>query len=410
MAALERIQQAHRAGGTLNLGISANTAATSDSIGGGQKAKTASGSVRWRLQRRAQHLLHFERVAHCQRSLSGEVVSVRRTADRAHFAGLVTCGSVWHCPICAAKVTEQRRAELQAAINSAALQGLEVYLVTYTHRHHAGMAVADQVRDLSTALSRLKARRAYKNAMTSAGALGAVRSLEVTFGDENGWHPHVHELVFAAKGQLDTLGEIRAEWAKVHKAVFGTTVTEAGFDVQNGDYAAEYVAKFGHEPEQKGWGAAEELTKGHTKATRRLAGRTPFGLLADFDKGDKRAGRLFQEYAQAFKGRRQLFWSRTLRDSLGLGEEVDDETLAAAEAPEVEDVITIVPDDWHAVVRNDARYQVLRAAERGGRAAVEELLARLRRHKGGHRGVFSVPNHFGRGSWSYDGFPQGQLS
>ena len=50
----------------------------------------------------------------------------------AHYSGLQTCGSVWSCPICAAKITERRRLEVQDAINQHRQAGGEVQLLTLT--------------------------------------------------------------------------------------------------------------------------------------------------------------------------------------------------------------------------------------------------------------------------------------
>ncbi len=388
------------------LGITAKSAAR----GAGQENRDlrpdGARANRYRLQRRAQGLLKGERVARCHRGLSGEQVTVKRASDGfAHYSGLVTCGSVWHCPVCAAKVTETRRKELQTAMAEWISRGGEVYLVTYTHRHHAGMQLEAQMQDLAGALSKLKATRSYKGIMQRAGSVGAVRALEVTHGEDNGWHPHVHELVFARRGALDVLQEIRAEWGRVHLRVFGTTISQAGFDVQNGDYAAEYVAKFGHEPDSATWTASHEVTKGHTKIGKRLSGRTPFTLLDLFDHGNKRAGELFTEYAHVFKGRRQLFWSRGLRDELKLSAELTDEEIAAQEeAREEHQTIAVLDlEDWRAVMRHNARAEVLLIAEQGGPMRVREFIDTLRRTKGRWSGVFEVKRYFGRGYWMYEG-------
>lgn len=381
------------------LGISAKSAA---GLGKGQDLQPdATRANRYRLQRRAQGLLQGERVAKCHRAINGEIIRIRSAPDgAAHYAGLITCGSVWHCPVCAAKITESRRQELQSAMAEWIGRGGEVYLMTITFRHHAGMQLEDSMKDLSSALSKLKATRAYKAILERAGAIGNVRALEVTHGEDNGWHPHVHELIFAQPGALDVLEEIRAEWAKVHKKIFDTTITEAGFDVQNGDYAAEYVAKFGHEPARHTWGASHELTKGHTKQGRRLSGRTPFTLLDLFDQGDRRAGVLFQEFGAAFKGRRQLFWSRGLRDELKVGAELTDEELAAKEEREEHVTVAVLSlEDWAAILRHNARAQVLWVAEMAGLDGVNDFVDKLRRERGGWSGVFDVRNHYGPGFW-----------
>src|SRR5690606_7352371 len=55
--------------------------------------------------------------------------------QRAYFHGLQVCASPWACPVCAAKISERRTAEVQEAIDRAKALGLSVYLVTLTIPH-----------------------------------------------------------------------------------------------------------------------------------------------------------------------------------------------------------------------------------------------------------------------------------
>jgi hypothetical protein len=106
--------------------------------------------------------------------------------------------------------------------------------------------------------------------------------------------------------------------------------------VQDGRYAAEYVAKFGRDAE---WGASAEMTKPHAKIggmgeVGGAAHYTPFQLLAWAERGDAKAAALFREYAAAFEGKRMLSWSPGLRKTLtGMEHELPDEVLAAHEEP-----------------------------------------------------------------------------
>lgn len=80
-------------------------------------------------------------------------------------------------------------------------------------------------------------------------------------------------------------------------------------DFQDGTYADQYVGK---------WGIEHEMTKGHVKKGKETF--TPFDLLRLSEKDDlifeKFPSKLFQEFAIAFKGARQLVFSRGLKHSL----------------------------------------------------------------------------------------------
>lgn len=242
----------------------------------------------------------------------------------AHFQGLQTCGSVWVCPCCSARISETRREEMGRLLSWARAQGYFVRMVTLTCRH----GVDDDLADL---LLRMKGRTASKKNGVSAyrGAkqrladdrryrehvkphvIGSVTATEVTAGKFHGWHPHMHMILILDK-DID-FTPMRDAWLGSLRSA-GLEGTGQGWDVRNADQIGEYIAK---------WGAAEELTLANHKKGRR-AGRTPAQLLAaSCDDHDRRAGKLWLEYAQVFQGRRQLVWSRGLKDLAGI-DEVDD--------------------------------------------------------------------------------------
>src|ERR1700682_5645885 len=93
--------------------------------------------ARWQLQRTAQALLPQERVAFCMRRRQAPTVDIMYSPSRqsAHYQGLMVCGSIWVCPLCAAKISERRRIELDQAIARCIANGGAVYLATYTVAH-----------------------------------------------------------------------------------------------------------------------------------------------------------------------------------------------------------------------------------------------------------------------------------
>ena len=81
-------------------------------------------------------------------AVDGSGVMVRMTPGssgsscRAGFAGLATCGSVWACPVCAAKVAAERAGELGAVLTAAGEAGHQVAMVTLTVREAQAVAPA----------------------------------------------------------------------------------------------------------------------------------------------------------------------------------------------------------------------------------------------------------------------------
>lgn len=389
--------------------------------------------------------------------MSAAGVDVYTSTTGGSFGNVVTCGSVWHCPVCAARITEKRRQELQAAVNMWTKRGgTEVYFMTLTFPHLDHQRLDENISLFSAALKLFKNCKTYKRIMKSIGGAGSIRALEVTHG-ANGWHPHTHDLVFADAGHMDKLQALQLVWIEVLIKVGlaercqMSDMLKVAFDIQNGDYAAEYIAKFGHEPAKatlqrtgNTWGVSHEMTKAHAKVGKRLGGRTPFTLIADFIEGDEESGELFKDFAKQFKGKRQLFWSPKLRVALrivdwsegkskeateAVGIEFDrkgrpvvgyekekadmvlktigslpveksDEELAAEpeELPDRVYVTTLNHEEWKLVLSRNARFKVLEVAEREGAEGVARLLVELAGRKRTHSGIYSERGTYS-GNW-----------
>jgi hypothetical protein len=94
--------------------------------------------------------------------------------------------------------------------------------------------------------------------------------------------------------------------------------------------------------------------------------------------GDRRAAALWQEYAKAFKGRKQLVWSRGLRAVLGLAvEEKSDEEVAAEEVEDAVVLAVLTLAQWRVILANDARGELCDVASSGDAEQVRVFLASL---------------------------------
>lgn len=105
------------------------------------------------------------------------------------------------------------------------------------------------------------------------------------------------------------------------------------------------------------------MTKGHTKQAR--DGETPFSLLRScLENEDAQGVRLFREFSAAFRGKRQLVWSRGLRDLLGV-DVLNDEEIATRHEEDAEIFCRLTVDQWRAVRRADLRGELLEVARLG---------------------------------------------
>lgn len=327
---------------------------------------------RWRLHRIAGELLPWERVGKCLRfvRIGGAGIEVRQSQRSTFYAGLQTCGSVWHDPICAVKIAQKRRVEVVKAVVVARAQGLEVFHVIDTVRHDASQTLKEVLAGYSNARKLMMNRKPYKRLKNDIGLVGTMRALEVTHSWENGWHVHGHSLWFLPPGTgVGTLQEaLYPMWRDGNlSAGMMAPSSERGIVVQDGTYASEYASK---------WGLEDEVTSAHIKKGRE-GHRNPWQMASDAGEGDAKSGKLFQVYGKEFKGRRQVIWSPGLRERLDLGQEQTDEQLAAEVDPDSILLGRLTMSQWRAVMKADKRGEVLETARAKGWPGVVELVAQL---------------------------------
>lgn len=343
---------------------------------------------RYKLQDYAARLLPNHRVAQCQRLLTPTAagISVMHSPEckSAYFRNTITCNRLWECPVCAEKITNQRREELSAAIASARRLGWSPVLLTATLRHSKADKLADVLGALLAAWRAFTSGKGYQELSEQWYWQGSIKSLEPTYGI-NGWHPHLHFLIFLSGdpksfnigGFKDMVSD---RWMQVLKRQGFDASYEHGIDVRTADAdIADYVAKFGREPKEAGWTASREMTKGGSKRGKQ-EGLTPFQLLEIFGKGDdseeylqasgvvgssKQAGALFSEYVAAFSGRKQLVWSRGLREALALAPELSDADEAAVQPADAVELVLIERSSWKLIAASGRRGDLLDVAAAG---------------------------------------------
>lgn len=274
----------------------------------------------------------------CMHALAQGVNITANSSGVVGIRGARRCASPWSCSCCSPVIAERRATEIDQAASAHLASGGSLLFVTATLAHKFG----DDLDDLLTMLqSSWSATFRWGRAGRPSWYGGQVRTVEITYG-RNGWHPHVHSLVFVPPGH-DAQAAVRAHgvrWARaVERRGGATDVTSSaspGWDVRPvhdaGDLAG-YLTKV-----EGGWSAGLELTRSDLKRK----GTTPFMLLEEAAGGDSRARSLFLVYERATAGRRRVVASP------GLLAMVDDEEAALGDAPEAPNVTVYVPArEWH---------------------------------------------------------------
>lgn len=359
-------QQDDRPGHFGPLGIYANSVYVDSRLEALESTLNATHHRKYELLRAARELIPGTRTANCRhyRILERVAVKVRSSPEgrrAAHFWGVETCNSVWACPVCASKICTVRRAELRQALDIWRGKGGHVRLLTQTFAH----TKFDNLKEMLTRFKRgrtlLYNRSPWRKFKECCGVDYWISAMEVRLG-KNGWHVHVHSLLFVRPGWVDdeqarsvAFENLSKSWREVClKAGLGIP-NEHGLDLRNGDAAADYIGK---------WGLDCEMTSLHTKRGTE-GSRSPWDLLSDYVDGDKEAGSLWAEFALAFKGKRQLIWSPGLRKALGLEKEKTDEE-AIKEIEDSGEVIGWIPaPDWTLIAKLEMQGELLTIAEKG---------------------------------------------
>lgn len=328
----------------------------------------------------------LERCRRCGKSVrtrDGDV-PVRLLEGRAGFAGLVSCGSVWVCPVCSSKVMARRALEIGSAVAVGSARGLDIAFITLTMRHNRRQKLGDLWDGLANGWHRVTGGKGWSTQIVEFGVLGYLRVVEVTIGD-NGWHVHVHALVFGERigsGLDDLAMGMWGRWSGGLKSVgLGSPLPQASewhfvTDDLTGTALGEYLSK--------GIGSAAaigmEMTQTQSKVARSVhVTRPPWSLLDEGAlDGEAAPLRLWHEWEKGSKGRRQIAWSRDLRQLLGLVELVkSDEEIAAEEIGTRDSTIVVITRaGWSELIyRPWLIPDVLNVAERFGSDGLSEWLS-----------------------------------
>ena len=299
------------------------------------------------------------RLRKCGRTPIGSGVEIRHGEHGAGFGGVVTCGSVWACPCCSGKILAHRQDEIRGAVAAHLADpasGRQLAMATLTIRHRKGDPLVVLWNAVSKAWAAVTSGKVWQRERDAHGLTGWLRVVEVTQG-EHGWHVHVHALLFldradTSAGQL-TPGDLDV-WQRAIVGRWARAVERLGLHAPlpraqdlhliqgDADPLAGYFTKAADNGIAQA--VALEFTRSAGKTGRTIGSRSPWGILDGVMERDLDDLRLWHEYEKGSRGRRQITWSRGLRDALGLApEQADDEV---AEGQDRTPLCQIDGDSW----------------------------------------------------------------
>ncbi len=305
------------------------------------------------------------RVAGCLRTVIApdDNIKVYKSKEhgKCHYGGLMICGSVWTCPICASKITEKKSqiitATLQAHMDQKDFKG-DAMLITLTFPHSRDDKLSDILTKFKAAEAGFSKTRAVMELKKELGFIEPIKSLEITYGHKNGFHPHSHQIWFT-NNKMDH-SRIKARlfihWKNYCvKRGLESPSLEYGIDVRGGMKAGDYVSKMG-------WNLGSEVAKGHTKKSKgdRFA---PFDLLQEYLNNETTWSKeKFREYAKATYSLHYISRFPKLQKLYDIVDKTDQE-LSEEKTDNADFVGMLDFKQWKKVLSYDYRALVLQLSE-----------------------------------------------
>lgn len=362
---------------------------------------TVTRSARYAARDVLRHVTGLQRHQGCGRHrIRDRDVQLRLAIDDgravAHYTGLQACGAIWTCPVCSPKIRQQRAVDADAACAHWLTQygAGSLLLLTLTLPHDAGESLVDVLASTRAAFSALVSGRAWKGDKAAYGLRHYIRAHDVTVG-ANGWHPHLHLLLFLDRALADA--DLQAlqhrlfqRWSAAVASLDRRAPTFAhGVKLEAARSradAARYVCQVVTGEPDRAVPVAYELARSDLKTSHHAGQRTPWQVLADYGAGHRERDRqLWLEYERATRRVNAIRWSVGLRAAVQLlGEELTDEQIALADVGG-DVLLTFTRERWRELrdaagfFERTARAELLDVAECAGLTGVLIYLDQLDR-------------------------------
>ena len=110
--------------------------------------------------------------------VSLHLMDVGNGQRRAAFKGIKVCGNIWGCPVCAARISQRRRGEMNTLLAWGREKSLIPVMLTLTARHGREDRLADLLDGMKRAKQRVRQRQEWKRIPIE----GTVTATEMTHG------------------------------------------------------------------------------------------------------------------------------------------------------------------------------------------------------------------------------------
>ncbi|UUF13238.1 MULTISPECIES: protein rep [Flavobacterium] len=289
------------------------------------------------------------------------------------FNGVANCGGYWRCPVCALKISEHKKELLSGLIGAHQSKNLSIGFLTLTVRHAKFDTLKKTLEKISDNYRKFQQSRFFRQ---NHGIIGQVKTLEITYSDGNGWHPHLHILYFYDNANDQEIEKFQKEvlkrWVSFRdndSLIKGQNQKMLSSD--NSDYLAKYDITM-------------EMTKGQIKSSK---GLTPFTALAKIACGDysdytekRKLYGIYTCYVEQTQGKHFVNISNSLRkeysEFMDEFNKTDDDIVNEVTIDEI--LLKVSLPIWKKICKNDLQPLVLNKYKENGLEGVYNLLTYFR--------------------------------
>ena len=234
------------------------------------------------------------------------------------------CKNAKYCACCAQQKFRAEQVNISKLLEKCQENSWTQIMLTLTRPHGRHDKLLDLLKDFSAAQRRLFSGQSWENLRKSVGYVGMVRSEEILFGPQHGWHPHQHIVIIVEKCNSSQKNEIKKYFKNawnlygrklgwVHGEKEESWFDERGTDLKFGKISDNYLTK----------SLSCELASPNTKSSEA-------GLISVWEIIRRALDEPFydmklMEYVLAVRGRSAIRWSPGLRKHIELIDVIEEE-------------------------------------------------------------------------------------
>lgn len=291
-------------------------------------------------------------------------------SQKPYFHGLIKCGNVWRCPMCAKKISDYRQKEIYYLASEWQRKEKKLSFITLTIRHLKSDSPEDIVNRLVEQFRKLQRTSKWKKLKEFHSIEGFCKSLEFTFSKKHWLHPHLHILLFHNSENPEELhDQIIRMWVK-RKETRSVLKAQNAKSVYDKSGISNYVTK---------WDVSAELTKANHKLGKIKENVSPFQALKMLTEGKygaftrKELAHRWMNYRSITYRKHHIQLSRNLKAMLKDGDFKESEEILKDEKPD-QLIARIDKDLWTVMIKKELPPQILNAWEKGGHKEIAKLL------------------------------------